>query len=261
MAANTQLITIHNNLEKLIDSKKDAMPQGFNKTRFIQNCMTVLQDTYGIEKCEPTTVARTLLKGAFLGLDFFNKECYAIPYGASMNFQTDYKGERKLAKKYSVRKVKDIYAKLVRAGDVFEENITDGQQTIQFAPVPFNNGDIVGAFAVVLFHDGGMLYETMSIAEMEHVKENYSKKSKDTGKFSKAWEVSTGEMYKKTVLRRLCKNIELDFDTIEQARAFEDAADVDFNKKTAPQQTSPLNVVDAEYEVVNDGSTTEAQSE
>ena len=65
----------YNTLNKLITSKLDAMPQGFNQTRFLQNCMTVLQDTKDIEKCQPLSIARTLLKGAFLGLDFFQKEC------------------------------------------------------------------------------------------------------------------------------------------------------------------------------------------
>ncbi|MBZ1328726.1 hypothetical protein FDG42_02975 [Clostridium botulinum] len=41
--------------------------------------MTVLKDTKNIEKCNEVSVVRTMLKGAFLGLEFFNKECYAIP--------------------------------------------------------------------------------------------------------------------------------------------------------------------------------------
>lgn len=242
-----KLIVIHSNLTKLIEDKAEAMPKGFNKTRFIQNCMTVLQDTKGIENCDPVSVARTMLKGAFLGLDFFNRECYAIPYGNTVQFQTDYKGEVKLAKKYSVRPVKDIYAKLVREGDEFIEEIRDGQQTIHFRPQPFNNGKILGAFAVALFTDGGMMYETMSSEEIEEVRKNYSKQPNGP-----AWTKSQGEMYKKTVLRRLCKNIELDFDTIEQAQAFEDASDMDFNQEPKPKQQSPLNVVEAEYEVVSD---------
>jgi len=246
---SNQLVVIHNNLEKLLDTKREAMPSNFNKTRFLQNCMTVLQDTSGIEKCDATSVARTMLKGAFLGLDFFNKECYAIVYGGQVQFQTDYKGEKKLAKKYSVRPVKDIYAKLVREGDSFKEWVKDGNQTIDFEPLPFNDGKILGAFAVAQFEDGGMVYEVMSTADIEATRKNYSKQAD-----GKAWTKSPGEMYKKTVLRRLCKNIELDFDTIEQAQAFEESSDFDFSKEQKPQQQSPLNpnatVVDAEFEEV-----------
>src|SRR3712207_3606123 len=125
MANNKELVLkrTHKDLIKLLQSKEEALPKDFNQTRFLQNCMTVLQDAKNIENCNPTSVARTMLKGAFLGLDFFNKECYAIPYGNSLNFQTDYKGEIKLAKKYSINPIKDIYAKTVREGDLFEEEI------------------------------------------------------------------------------------------------------------------------------------------
>lgn len=221
----------HTNLISLINNKKDALPKDFNETRFIQNCMTVLMDTKSIENCLPDSVARTMLKGAFLGLDFFNKECYAIPYGNSLNFQTDYKGEIKLAKKYSINPIKEIYAKIVREGDLFEESIENGHQTINFKPKAFNNGEILGAFAVALFKDGSMMYETMSKEEIEQVRRNYSKMPNST-----AWKNSTGEMYKKTVLRRLCKLIELDFDSIEQAKAFEEGAGVTFNQEEKSQK-------------------------
>ncbi|MGF7059250.1 recombinase RecT [Brassicibacter mesophilus] len=253
--AENQLTVIHSNLQKLLDNKSEALPKGFNQTRFLQNCMTVLQDTKGIDKVEPITVARTMLKGAFLGLDFFNRECYAIPYGNQLNFQTDYKGEIKLAKKYSINPIKDIYAKLVREGDEFQEEIKDGKQTITFKPKMFNNGTILGAFAVALFKDGSMMYETMSVEEMEHVRKTFSKQSS-----GKAWTDSTGEMYKKTVLRRLCKLIELDFDSIEQKQAFEEGSGFEFkdNKEKSEIKRSSLEeefeqVVDVDYEVVKEG--------
>lgn len=246
-ATPNHLEVIHTNLRKLINSKRDAMPRGFNETRFLQNCMAVLQDTKDIEKCDPVTVARTLLKGGFLGLDFFNKECYCIIYSGQAQFQTDYKGEMKLAKKYSVRPVLDIYAKLIREGDEFEEKIIDGKPTIDFKPKFPNNDKVLGAFAVAQFKDDGMIYEVMTTEEIEATRKSYSKQANGP-----AWTKSPGEMYKKTVLRRLCKNIELDFDTAEQDEAFADSSDFDMNKASKPEQNSPLNVVDAEYEVLFD---------
>lgn len=261
--ASSQLVTIHDNLNKLLDSKREALPKSFNQTRFLQNCMTVLQDTPGIAECNPMSVARTMLKGAFLGLDFFNKECYAVIYRGQVEFQTDYKGEVKLAKKYSTKPVREIYAKLVREGDEYSEEIVAGNQVINFKPIPFNNGEIIGAFAIVNYTDGTMASDSMSKEEIEKIKENFSRKSNKTGEYSKAWVVTPGEMYKKTVLRRLCKNIDLDFDTIEQRQAFEDAADMDFNQEQKPLQQSPLNpnVIDIEYEEVPEEPAHEAEQE
>lgn len=244
------LAIAHDNLNKLIDSKMEAMPDGFNKTRFMQNCMTVMQDTKGIENCQPLSIARTLLRGAFLGLDFFQKECYAIPYGSELQFQTDYKGETKMAKKYSIRPIKDIYAKVVRQGDEFSEEIIDGKQTINFLPMPFNNAEIVGAFAVVLYQDGGMEYETMSKQEIEDIRNNFSKQ-----KNGLMWTKTPGEAYKKTVLRRLTKKIEKDFSSIEAAKEYEKANDLEF-KEEETEVVNPFasDAIEAEFTEVTEGA-------
>lgn len=208
------LMEINRGLDAQLEKNVKALPKDFNKPRFMQNCMTLLQDGTDFSKYEPRTVVRTLLKAAYLDLDFFMGECYAIPYGNKLNFQTDYKGEIKLAKKYSKNPIKDIYARLVREGDVFEESVIDGEQKLIFKPKPFNKGKIIGTFAVCLFKDGSILTESMSIEDVENVRKNYAQKN------SPAWDKSYGEMVKKVVLRRLCKLITLEFDTIEAQKSY-----------------------------------------
>lgn len=251
MASTNYLAEIHSNLTSSLEQQVEALPGNFNKARFVQNCMTVLQEGRAdFSKCEPRTVVRTLLKGAFLGLDFFNGECYAIPYGGKVQFQTDYKGEKKICKKYSIRKIKDIYAKVVREGDLFEEKIVDGQQTVTFTPISFNNGAIRGAFAIVLYEDGGMEYETMSVEEIEQTRKDFSKAPN-----SDAWKKSYSEMCKKTVLRRLCKHIELDFETVEMQKLFESESDFDVHKKPETPKAPDVfaEVIDVDAEIVEEG--------
>jgi recombination protein RecT len=250
MSENTQVTIykdVYNGLTDSLDRQMAALPKNFNKARFVQNCMTVIQEDGNLSKCEPRSLVRTLLKGAFLGLDFFNKECYAIPYGNKAQFQTDYTGETKLCKKYSVNPIKDIYAKLVREGDFFEEEIKEGQQYVNYRPKPFNNGAILGAFSVCLFKDGSMIYDTMSSEEIEDTRKNYSKMPN-----GQAWKNSTGEMYKKTVLRRLCKLIELDFETLEQKKIFEEAGDAKFEQEKEPA----TDVFDTTFTEEQDGQAT-----
>ena len=67
------------------------------------------------------------------------------------------------------------------------------------------------------------MYDAMSKDDIENVRNTYSK-----AKDSQAWKSSTGEMYKKTVLRRLCKLIDLNFDNVEQRQAFYAGGDVEF---------------------------------
>jgi recombination protein RecT len=218
--------------EKLMDkllSVDTALPKDFNKERFVQNCIAVLNENPNLAQINPAQTIQGLLKGAYLGLDFLNRECYLIPYNNTVQFQTDYKGETKFTKKYSIRPILDIYAKVVREGDEFIEEIVDGKPTIQFRPKTFSKAEIIGAFAVVLFKDGGLLYETMSTDDINSVRNNYSKASN-----SKAWKYSYDEMCKKTVLRRLSKHVDTSFESVEARAAWEEGAGMDFKTSANP---------------------------
>lgn len=229
---------IQNNLSQLLTKKKEALPPGFNQQRFVLNCMTVINDMLkdskkreALNKVNPQTIPLCLIKGAYLGLDFMNGECYAIPYGNTMNFQTDYKGEIKVCKALSKDPIKDIYAKVVREGDFYEEAVESGVQTVNFKPVPFSGKPVIGAFAIVLYKDGTMKYDSMSKEEIEKTRDVYSK-----AKGSQAWKESTGEMYKKTVIRRLSKLIDKNMDNIEQIRAYEEGSGFEFDNTTSGQK-------------------------
>lgn len=227
------LSVVYTSLTNSLEEQVKALPADFNKTRFVQNCMTLMQDgKTDYSRCEPRSLVRTLMKASYLGLDFFMGECYAIPYGTTVNFQTDYKGERKLAMKYSKIPIKEIYAKVVREGDEFTEKIIDGKQSIDFTPKPFSTAKIIGAFAVVNFMDGSMAYETMSKEQIETVRGAFSKAAN-----SPAWKNTPEEMYKKTVIRRLLKSVPLNFDNAKQIEAFNEGGDAEFGNKVPHEET------------------------
>ncbi len=207
---------------------ESALPKDLNRERFVQNCIAVLNDPEkraALQKCNRQSIIDSLTKGAYLGLDFMNAECYIIPYGGMAKFQTSYIGEIKFTRKYTTRPIKDIYAKLVRDGDYFQEEIRDGHQSVDFKPLPFNRGEIIGVFAVCLYEDGGMDYESMSVDEVNTIRNVYSKASN-----SPAWKNSFGEMAKKVCLRRLTKHIITDFETTEARDAWNEGGDADFSK-------------------------------
>lgn len=250
-AKKDYLMQVYDGLNARLDSQVSALPKDLNKQRFLQNCMSVLTEKKtDFSKVEASSVVRTLMRGAYLGLDFFHGECYAIPFGDQVNFLVDYKGDIKLCKKYSRNPIKDIYAKVVREGDEFVEEINNGQASITFRPKPFNNGDIIGAFAVCLYVDGSMIYDTMSKAEIDHTRNTFSKAAN-----SKAWKESYGEMAKKTVLKRLCKLIDLEFDNADQDKSFEEGGDFTPDKEPEkPEKAKDVyaeDIVDAEV-IAND---------
>lgn len=208
-------------LSEKLDSITEALPKDFNKARFVQNALSLLNEKPDLAKFGQAKIMAGLMRGAMLGLDFFNREAYLVGYGSDLQYQTSYIGAQKLVKKYSIKPVKNIYAELVREDDVFETGIEANKRYVTFKPKVFNNKPVIGAFAVAEFQDGDILVETMNMDELEAVR----KKSKMGN--AGAWKEFTGEMQKKSVIRRLCKKIEIDFENPEQKQIFESDTDIE----------------------------------
>ena len=231
-----------------LNNVNEALPKDFNKARFVQNAIAVINDTPGLQKMGAEKLKAGLLKGAFLGLDFFNKEAHLIPYGNTLQFIPDFRGSRKLVKKYSIKPVDDVDAFLIREGDEFKLTNIGGVQSFIFNPIPLNNGKIIGAFAYVLFADGKVKMQEMNLKELEATR-NQSK-----AKNSPAWQNFTGEMYKKTVLHRLCKGIDLEFESPQQRDLFMAGNEIDTQQKPTKVDNpwEDDSVIDADYEVVEE---------
>lgn len=202
-------------LYKKLEEDKLAMPSDLNLMRFKNNAIAYLAGSdnlqkylrdYGANGYAHMQIIKGMVQSAHFGLDFLNNEAYLIPYKEKLDFMPSYKGLIKLCMRYATRPIKTIYAKLVREGDVFEESVVNGEPSINFHPKAFNNGKIIGAFAVCLYKDGGMVCESMSLEELEQC----HKSSKAPG--SPAWAKFRGEMFRKVVLRRLSKQIPIDID-------------------------------------------------
>lgn len=243
--------------DKLLDQLtvvQTALPKDFNQARFVQNALSVINGNPMLQKCNKASIMEGLMKGAFLGLDFSNKECYLIPYGDKAEFQTDYKGEVKFVKKYSIRPIKDIYAEVIREKDDFSRTIENGEQKFIFVQ-HLPGGAIVGAFAVCLFEDNGLQLEVMSVEDIQSVRNCYSKASQ-----SKAWKNSFDEMAKKVVLRRLTKHINTDFESVEAQQAWEDGSGMDFSNNGNIAHSEVVNPfkkeTDAEDKNIIDGTAT-----
>lgn len=211
-----------------LESQKAALPDDFNIPRFVQNSIALLNGNDVLQDFAKengtTQIKQGLLRGAYLGLDALNNEMYLVPYGKSLNFMPSYKGMVKLAQKYATREIKTIYAKVVRDGDEFEEIIDHGEPSINFKAIPFNNKPIIGVFAVCQYKDGGMVCEVMSLDDVDQCRK--SSKAKN----SLAWTGFWGEMAKKTVLRRLCKNLSIDMDA-KAAEAFDSGLEIETDIK------------------------------
>lgn len=201
-------VSFSDKLGVALAEKADAFPAEFNKARFVTNAVALLNENEQLatfaKQHGTTQIINGLVRGAVDGLDFAHKEAYLVPFGNQLNFMTSYKGARKMAKKYSLRPVKDIFANVVREGDEFTCGVKDGEPTLNFNPDPFSNKPVVGAFAEVIYQDGSIQYEVMNMDDLMACKKQARSQN------SPAWKNFPNEMYKKSVLHRLCKNIEID---------------------------------------------------
>jgi recombination protein RecT len=94
-----------------------------------------------------------------------------------------------------------------------------------------------------------MVYDAMNIQELEKTR------SASRSKNSPAWSNYTGEMYKKTVIHRLCKHIEIDFESPNQKQLFDDdmKIEVEREKVEVPDiDDDVIDVIDAEDVIVED---------
>lgn len=238
--------TFSGQLSTALTEVKDALPKDLNVARFVNNAVALMNENTQLQdfaKSNGTAQIKAgLVKGAYLGLDFMNKEAYLVPYGKQLNFMKSYTGAVKLCKKYSIRPLKDIYAKLVREGDDYGIEIINNEPKVTFKPKPFNNGKIQGAFAVACFTDGGIQYEEMSLEQLEKVR-NCSKM-----KSGAVWSQWTDQMYLKSVLHRLCKRIEIDFDNVEQLKFFNEEMEIETDVKSQAAKDIGENANQTEFE-------------
>ena len=189
------------------------LPENVDKQRLALNFISLLQDKPELSKFGAEVLAPMVVRCAKDNLDVLNNEVYIYEgYGGKLTYMPSYKGIRKMAIQKSIRPIKDIYAKPIYDGDEVEECFSDGVAKLFYKSNFMKRGNWMGVFAVCVYEDGFEIYEIMNMAEIEAVKA----KAKNSG----AWRDFPIEMAKKAVLRRLCKQITMDFNDKEQADAF-----------------------------------------
>lgn len=191
-----------------------ALPENFNKQRFALNFVSLINDKKELQAFSKEKLATAMIRTAQDGLDVLNGEVYIYKgYSGDLTYTPSYRGMKKMAIEKSVKPISEIYAKIIHEGDTLDEEIIHGVTRINYKSNILNKSKpVIGAFAVCLFKDGSQIYEVMSLEELNAVKA----KSRNSG----AWKDFPGEMQKKTVIRRLVKNITVSWDNKEQSDAF-----------------------------------------
>ena len=207
-----------------------------------------------------------LLYYAQLGLNPANGELYILPYrekdGYVLNFEESYLGKKKKVKKFSSDNLLEAIAFVVREEDIYEPEVDLFKgDTLVFNPKPFNDGRVIGAVCYLKFKDEtrNRIVE-MSLKELEQVKE--ASRDKMNGKLSPAWKKWESEMYKKAVLKRALKDIEIEVPT-EYQNAYLETEDLDnanYDFDFEDQKLTSVEFSNKENKVI-DGEVTEIKND
>lgn len=185
------------------------VPPDYNVANALRSAYLILQDakdsanTPVLQACTPASIQNTLFKMVVDGLSPSKKQCSFVVRGNKLTLQRDYPGSIALARRFG--NMKDVYAGVIYEGDVFEYKIdtTNGMKKITKHEQSFDDLDdskIKGGYAVVVFNDGSVNTEIMTLAQVKKSWEQGPTKGT-----SPAHKNFPGEMVKKTIINRACK--------------------------------------------------------
>lgn len=212
----TEQLTIKDRLsgESFKGEIAKALPKHLTPDRFIRVALTALNRTPKLQQCTQVSLFKCLLDCSSLGIEPDGRRAYLIPYGKECTLIISYMGLIELCKRNG--DISNVYAALVRERDFFDYSLGTDPKIIH-RPVLKDGGDVIGAYAVVSFKDESFDFEYMSIDEIHAIRDksqgySYAVKNRKPN----PWIDHSGEMEKKTPIRRLLKRQTLSPEIREQ---------------------------------------------
>ena len=186
-------------VEQRRSSIQEATKNQVMTDKLIQAARLAFFENSALRSCEPSTVLKALVEAGRLGLVPNSLgHCYLVPHGKRATLMIGARGYIWLAHQSDIW---PIEAGVVCEGDEFE--VVKGTEKRLIHRPAFTGGEPVAFYAVATLRRGDQAdkaFEVMTLDEVTHIRDRYSKGSK-------AWAESFTEMAKKTVIRRLIKNL------------------------------------------------------
>jgi recombination protein RecT len=203
--------------------------------RFTRVALTALQLTPDLVTVKDRgSIMLSLSRCAADGLLPDGREAALVKVGDKVAYWPMIGGVRKMAAEYGF----SLVANVVYSGDEFDYQLgLDPRVTHKPPKLDIERGNPIGAYAIAQHEDHGLFLEVMNHQEIEHVRT--SSKAGTSGPWKSHW----GEMARKTVARRLFKQLPLG--AISDRHASILAADDDAHDFSSPLDDLPvINVAD-----------------
>lgn len=209
-----------------------VLPTTVTPERIIRVVLSAMQAQPKLLQCAGDTVILSILRAASMGLEPDGGtlgQGYLVPFWSGKNrrlecqFIPGYRGLVKLAANSG--EVADVSAEVVYEGDTFRYEL-GLQPTLEHVRNDKSTGERVLAYvyAIARFRDAAVppKFIVLNRADVEKIKETTASRNKN-GEIVGPWVEWESEMWKKTAIRRLCKQLPLSIErqTLIQAEPSE----------------------------------------
>ena len=187
--------TLSNDMPRIAE----LLPPDISVDQFRAALFLQLSDMPKVANATPMSVGKAVVKMAINGF-LPGRDAALVVFKNEAQMIAEYRGLIRAL--YRTGRVTKAYAQVVRDQDQFE--IDYGTDTLSHKPcLKGNAGAVYGAYALVVTKDGARHFHYMSLDELEKVRKSA------LGRDQEAWTKWTEEMYRKTVMKNLCKYLQL----------------------------------------------------
>lgn len=235
----TSVVEFKKTLGTMIERKEFALPSNVSPDAFRNAALVAVQDNPKILEADQPSVFKAIRTLAAAGLVPDGREAALVPFKTKQgnNWVTLVQampmvfGLVKMARRSG--DVRDIRAHIVYQHEIdqgrFEYVVGDDEQ-LRHEPILFGNrGAPVAVYAIARLKDGSLVREFMNMEEVDAIRRTgSSQKVKKGDRFEVSdtpvgiWKEHFGEMAKKTVIRRLCKRLDLSAEDMRRVMIEED---------------------------------------
>ena len=235
--SNKEIALLLKSQEKSIQA---VLPPQIPTSKFFRTVLMACDNNPALYSADQQSLLQSCRKAAADGLLIDGREAVLIPFGKSITYIPMYLGILKKVRQSG--ELKSITIEVVRENDEFSYWVDELGQHLKHVPARKNRGEMELVYAVAVLKDGGTQIEVMDEEKIHKVRGA----SKSAGSSSSPWKLWTEAMWKKSVLRQVCKYLpsSTDLDNVYQ----NDNEDYDFKKGaevdiTPTQQRSTLDSI------------------
>jgi recombination protein RecT len=209
------IVTLRTMLDKSKEQIAQALPKHLTAERMMRVAITAVQKQPKLLECSPLSIVGSIIEASQLGLepDGILGQAYLVPFWngktrqMEAQLQPGYRGLIALARRSN--EISTLFSELVFAKDKFKVVKGDSPKLIHEPNYDSEDrGELRGAYAVVLYKDGGKDFEYMPMPELNKIRAGSKAKDKEGNEYG-PWATHPEQMYLKCPIRRLAKRLPL----------------------------------------------------